>query len=51
MRAAEYLSVGFSLEAAILKGSGHALEVGISDIVLRHKIVNFMLITYPNRVS
>ena len=40
MRAAEYLSVGLQLEAAVLKGSGHALEVGIGDIVLRHKIVN-----------
>lgn len=40
VRAVEYLSVGFGLEAAILIGSGHALEVGIGDIVLRHKIVN-----------
>ena len=40
MRAAEHLSVGLQLEAAILKGSGHTPEVGIGDIVLRYKIVN-----------
>lgn len=40
VRAVEYLSVGSGLEAAILMGGGHALEVGIGDTVLRHKIVN-----------
>lgn len=40
MRAIEYLSIGLELEATVLIGSGHVLEVGIGDIVLRHKVVN-----------
>lgn len=39
MRAAEYIAVGFGLEAAILIGGGQAPEVGIGDTMLRHKIV------------
>lgn len=40
MLADEYFAVGLELNAAIFMGGGHALEVGIGDTVLRHKIVN-----------
>ena len=40
MRADKYFAVWLELNAAIFIGGGHALEVGIGDTVLRHKIVN-----------